>query len=176
MSFGENPFLGIGADRPGGVLTNWTLFCVGLPWINRGYIVLLKFWSDPPAIDLPAIWVAFCGLQFGRWQRRNSEFRPYHCSNDIPRAHCTGPSDTSTTHPISTSDETSLMTRTPVYSLTPPFNWYNIGRILLETRYLSFFGGAEKILYDGKRNGVVMPRLTHDDSLGSLVVYPELGW
>lgn len=34
---GENPFLGIGADQPGGVQTIWTLSCVGLPWINRGY-------------------------------------------------------------------------------------------------------------------------------------------
>lgn len=34
---GENPFLGIGADQTGGVETDWTLSCVGLPWINRGY-------------------------------------------------------------------------------------------------------------------------------------------
>lgn len=37
MRFGESLFLGTGADQPGGVQTIWTLSCVGLPWINRGY-------------------------------------------------------------------------------------------------------------------------------------------
>lgn len=72
-----------------------------LVWDCRGSTVATAkvFGQIPPAIDLPAIWVAFCGLQLRRGQIRNSE--PTSAAIASPELTVRiWPGYTSITHPI----------------------------------------------------------------------------